>query len=83
MLRYMAFAVAPISVVVPIQRLSAVFRILFGAAINRENEVFDPFVIATILLSILGAAALVIETQFLLDWLGLAGRDHWLGRPLF
>ncbi len=83
LLRYMAFAVAPISVVVPIQRLSAVFRILFGAAINRENEVFDPFVIATILLSILGAAALVIETQFLLDWLGLAGRDHWLGRPLF
>ena len=45
MFRYMALAVAPVSVVTPIQRLSLVFRIYFGARLNPHHEVFGDRVI--------------------------------------
>lgn len=80
--RYVALAVAPVAVVVPIQRLSVVFRLLFNALLNRDTEVFDAWVVATILLSVLGAVALAADTHILLGWLGIAGPD-WLVRPLF
>lgn len=77
MFRYMALAVAPVSVVVPIQRLSVVFRLIFGYFINRDSEVFDKLVVFGILLSVLGAVALSIDTAVARDWLalpqGLAG----------
>lgn len=80
--RYMALAIAPVAVVVPIQRLSVVFRLIFNAILNREHEVFDRWVIASILLSVLGAVALAADTDMLLGWMGLGGKD-WLTRPLF
>ncbi len=52
--RYLALAVAPVAVVVPIQRLSVVFRLLFNAMINRDHEVFDAWVIVSIFLAVLG-----------------------------
>lgn len=64
MLRYMALAVAPVSVVTPIQRLSVLFRVLFGAVINRDAEVFDGAVLAGIGLSVAGTVALASETGF-------------------
>ncbi len=69
--RYLALAVAPVSVVVPIQRLSVVFRLLFNALINREHEVLDGWVIFSILLAVAGAAALSMDTPLLLGWTGL------------
>ncbi len=69
--RYLALAVAPIVVVVPIQRLSVVFRLIFNALINREHEVFDRWVVASILVAVLGAVALVAETAPLLALLGV------------
>lgn len=69
--RYLALSIAPISVVTPIQRLSVVFRPLFNAAINRQHEVFDNWVIASILLSVVGAAALAGHSRIVLGWLGL------------
>ncbi len=81
-LRYMALAVAPISVVIPIQRLSAVFRLLFGAAINKDHEVFDRWVVVSIFLAIAGAVALAINTGTLLAILGLS-HATWLSQPLF
>ncbi|WP_212524357.1 EamA family transporter [Actibacterium sp. MT2.3-13A] len=68
--RYMALALAPVSVVVPIQRLSVVFRIIFNAMLNRQHEVLDRGVIAAILMSVLGAIALTADTRALLDLLG-------------
>ncbi|MBD3677918.1 MAG: EamA family transporter [Rhodobacteraceae bacterium] len=68
--RYLALAVAPVAVVVPIQRLSVVFRLIFNALINREHEVFDGWVIFSILLAVLGAAALAADTVILLEFLG-------------
>lgn len=66
-LRYAALAVAPIAVVVPIQRLSVVFRLIFNALINRDHEVFDRWIIASILLAVIGALALSVNTKYLLS----------------
>jgi len=62
MFRYMALAVAPVSVVVPIQRLSVVFRLFFGMVINRDSEILDHVVILGIFLSVIGAVALSLDT---------------------
>ena len=65
--RYMALAVAPVSVVVPVQRLSVVFRVIFSWMLNREHEVITFWVIAGIFISFLGALALTISTEFILQ----------------
>jgi uncharacterized membrane protein len=58
MARYMALAIAPVSVVAPIQRLSLLFRIYFGAMINPNHEVFGERVLWATILSLAGAIAL-------------------------
>lgn len=63
MFRYMALAVAPVSVVVPIQRLSIVFRTIFSWIMNRDHEVFTGPVLSGIALSLLGAVALTLSTD--------------------
>lgn len=82
--RYLALAVAPIAVVVPIQRLSVVFRLIFNALINRDHEVFDRWVVLAILVAVLGAVALAAETGPLLATVGAPA--DWvpaLTAPLF
>lgn len=82
--RYLALAVAPIAVVVPIQRLSVVFRLIFNALLNREHEVFDRWVLVSIVVAVLGAVALVADTGYLLGLFGVAGdAAATLSRPLF
>jgi len=71
--RYLALSFAPLTVVVPIQRLSVVFRLIFNALINRDHEVFDRWVVATILLAVFGATAVAADTGALLAWFGLSG----------
>lgn len=81
--RYLALAVAPVSVVVPIQRLSVVFRILFNGVINRDHEVLDAWVIVSILLALVGVTALSLDTELLLRWLGAPpALFNVLSRPL-
>jgi uncharacterized membrane protein len=72
MTRYMALAIAPVSVVTPIQRLSLVFRIYFGARLNPDHEVFGNRVIRGTILSFTGAIALSISADsvsVLSEWL--------------
>ena len=71
MLRYMALTVAPVTVVTPIQRTTIVFRVLFGWFVNREFEIFGWRVIIGIFVSVLGAVALTLSTEFLLARLPL------------
>ena len=71
MLRYMALAVAPVTVVAPIGRLSSVFRIYFSWILNREHEVFSPRVIVGTFVSLLGALILSLDAGYVLslhDW---------------
>jgi uncharacterized membrane protein len=81
--RYVALAVAPVTVVVPIQRLSVVFRLIFNAILNREHEIFDRWIVGSILLSVVGAVALAGDTPTLLAWLGLDRQQSWLAHPIF
>jgi uncharacterized membrane protein len=84
MFRYMALAIAPVSVVSPIQRLSLVFRIYFGWMINPRHEVFGGRVIFATIVSLVGAVALSASTDsvthliplpaWLVAWLSW----HWL-----
>jgi len=71
MTRYMALAVAPVSVVSPIQRLSMVFRIYFGAILNPHHEVFGGRIIAGTVISLFGAIALSISIDGLAEALPL------------
>ena len=69
--RYAAFALAPVSVVVPIQRLSVIFRLLFNWYLNRQYERIETKIVIGIILSVLGAAALGVDTSVALNWLDL------------
>jgi drug/metabolite transporter (DMT)-like permease len=63
MLRYMALALAPVSVVTPIQRLSLVFRLYFSRIINPQHELFGGRVMAATVVSLLGALALSVSAE--------------------
>lgn len=67
MTRYMALAVAPVSVVTPIQRLSLIIRIYFGARINPHHEVFGERLIWGTIVSFAGAVALSASVHNLID----------------
>jgi len=64
MFRYMALAIAPVSVVVPIQRMSIIFRLIFSWIFNREHELFGSRLLLGMAMSLIGAAALTISTEF-------------------
>lgn len=80
-LRYMALAVAPVTVVQPIQQTSLIFRIIFGWFLNREHEVFDRWVMLGIAVSLVGAIGLSLGTDIVLAYLplpeGLAEIARW------
>lgn len=61
MLRYMALALAPVSVVSPIQRLSLIFRLFFSYMLNRQHEVFNSRMVLGTIVSIFGAVLLSIS----------------------
>lgn len=67
MLRYMALAVAPVSVVAPIQQMEVVFRLLFSWLINRDHEVFGASALIGITISGLGVLALTVSADLLVE----------------
>ena len=81
--RYMALAIAPVTVVQPIQSLSLLFRMIFGYFMNREHEAFNLYVISGILLSFTGALALSISDEIVMrymtlpDWLAPLAAWRW------
>ena len=71
MFNYMALAVAPVSIVTPIMRLSLVLRVVFAWMFTPHHEVFGVRVIVGTLVSLLGAFALTISTDVVLSHLSL------------
>jgi len=65
--RYMALAVAPVTVVGPILQLQTIFRSVFAWLLNREHEVFDAPAIVGIVVSLIGALAVSVSTDFVLN----------------
>ncbi len=72
MLRYMALALAPVSVVAPMMRLSSVFRIYFSWLINPEHEEFSRSVVLATFVSLAGAMILTLSADFVIQALGLS-----------
>jgi len=68
---YLAMAIAPVTVVQPLMRFSNIFGVLFAWYLNRDHEVFDKSVLIAIGLSVVGAAALSIDSSLVVQWLGL------------
>jgi uncharacterized membrane protein len=62
-LRYMALAVAPASVVTPILRLSMIFRFHFARLFNPQHEVFGGKSVAATVVSLAGALALSVSVE--------------------
>ncbi len=71
MFRYMALAVAPITVVAPIQRSASLFRVMFNWLINRQHEVFEARLLLGILISVAGGVLLSLSTDFVAGLLPL------------
>lgn len=70
-LRFMALAVAPVSVVSPIQQTTVLFQMFFSWIINPEHEAFGKWVLMGILSSLIGALALSVSTEFVLEHVDL------------
>jgi drug/metabolite transporter (DMT)-like permease len=68
---YSALAVAPIMLVAPLLQLSLVFRFLFALMLNPHHEVFGLLVILGTVVSILGAIAIAIDTNLILEVLAI------------
>jgi drug/metabolite transporter (DMT)-like permease len=69
LLRYMALALVPVSVVAPMMRLSSVFRVYFSWLINREHEIFGPGVWLGTIVSVIGALILSVQSDAILAYL--------------
>jgi drug/metabolite transporter (DMT)-like permease len=68
---YSALAVAPIMLVAPLLQLSLVFRFLFALLLNPHHEIFGFLLVIGSVVSIAGACAIAIDTQFILDALSV------------
>jgi drug/metabolite transporter (DMT)-like permease len=66
-LLYIALSVAPVTVVLPIQRTSAIFRAVFSWLINRDHEVLGVAVLIGIGLSAAGVIIVTVSTDAVLD----------------
>ncbi len=83
MFLYMAMAVAPVTVVAPINRLTIVFRLYFSRWLNPQHEVFGGKVIIGTVVSLLGAIVLSLSTDMVSSVLPLPEavlavlRWHW------
>jgi hypothetical protein len=68
---YLALAVAPVSVVMPILQLHLVFRYLLARLLNPQHEMFGGMMLLATGISIIGAAALSLDPEFLIAHLPL------------
>jgi drug/metabolite transporter (DMT)-like permease len=68
---YMALAIAPVTVVAPINRLTIVFRLYFSRLLNPHHEVFGGKVIVGTVVSLAGAVILSLTTEVVTSLLPL------------
>ncbi len=68
---YLALAVAPVSVVMPILQLHLVFRYVLARLVNPQHEMFGGMMLLATGISITGAAALSLDPEFLIARLPL------------
>ena len=64
MFRFMALAIAPVTVVAPLLQTLIIFRVIFGWFLNRSHEDFGFWTLLGIFISLLGAFTLSISADF-------------------
>jgi drug/metabolite transporter (DMT)-like permease len=80
---YMAYAVAPLSVVTPVLQLHHLLRLAFSRLLNPHHEIFGGRMILATVLSLLGAVALALDVEHVLAFVPLPesvaafARWHW------
>jgi drug/metabolite transporter (DMT)-like permease len=68
---YSAIAIAPIMLVAPLMQLSLIFRMLISTKLNPDHEVFGALVIVGSFISIAGACTVSVDTDLILNALGV------------
>ena len=63
MFLYMALAIAPVTVVSPINRLTIVFRLYFSRLLNPQHEVFGGKIVVGTVISLAGAVLLSLSVD--------------------
>jgi drug/metabolite transporter (DMT)-like permease len=80
---YMAYAVAPLTVVTPVLQLHHLLRLVFSRLLNPHHEIFGGRMILATVLSLLGAVALSLDVEHVLAFVPLPesvaafARWHW------
>jgi len=64
-------AVAPVMLVMPLLQLSLVFRMLFSTWLNPAHEIVGPLVLIGVVISVVGALMVSVETSLIVNTLGL------------
>ncbi|MGA7487103.1 MAG: DMT family transporter [Xanthobacteraceae bacterium] len=80
---YMAFAVAPVSIVTPVLQLHHALRLVFARLLNPHHEIFGGRMVLATALSLLGAVTLSLDVEHVLSLVPLPPalaamlRWHW------
>jgi hypothetical protein len=80
---YCAMAIAPVTMVQPLMRISIIFGVIFSWMMNRDHEVFDTSVLVAVVVAVTGAISISIDPDIVLnalgspDWLRQLLGWHW------
>ena len=68
---FAAVAVAPVMLVMPLLQFSLAFRMLFSTWLSPTHEVVGPLVLAGVVISVVGALMVSIDTTLIVEFLAL------------
>jgi drug/metabolite transporter (DMT)-like permease len=68
---FAAVSVAPVMLVMPLLQLSLAFRMLFSTWLNPAHEIVGPMVLAGVVISVLGALMVSIDTGLIVNTLAI------------
>jgi drug/metabolite transporter (DMT)-like permease len=68
---FAAVAIAPVMVVMPLLQLSLAFRMLFSTWLNPRHEIVGPLVLAGVVISIMGALMVSVDSALILRTLAV------------
>jgi drug/metabolite transporter (DMT)-like permease len=68
---FAAVAVAPVMLVMPLLQLSLAFRMLFSTWLNPNHEIVGPLVFAGVVVSVVGALMVSIDSTLIVDTLAI------------
>jgi len=68
---FAAVSIAPVMLVMPLLQLSLAFRMLFSTWLNPAHEIVGPLVFTGVVISVMGALMVSIETSLIVNFLAI------------